>query len=363
MKSPLRILFGSCVLARGHGVSLVIRELALRLRQRMPTALIAVAAMQHDQEYTNSLEEAGIAVLPCRPELAEKVVTAWRPDVFVPHTAPFFTMAPRGARVVVHEHGDPSPQLFGEDRDERERQRLGKQLEVYARADAVVAISEFQRQDLPWPQAQLLYNGCNHVTDLGPKAAEELAIGDEPCFRLGVLSRLDGGEAFYKGFELLQQLTPRLRVAIAGLNLEYCGKISPAQAQKLRAEAWQVHAGVSDEKRNSWLRSCHVVLSPSLWEGFNLPLVEAQALGTMALAFDTGAHPEVTPFICGGLAEMEGLLLALNQDRAMLAQYSADAYRFVRERFDWDQTADALEQLLGSLSPPFRLYQPLKRLS
>jgi len=351
MNYPLRILFGTSVLARGHGVSLVIRELALRLHQLMPRALIAVAAMHRDQDYTTSLVNAGIDVLPCIPELAETVVNAWRPDIFLPHTGQFFAMDPQGARLVVYEHGDPSPQLFVDDRGERERQRLSKQLEVYARADAVVAISDFQRHDLPWPQAKLIYNGCNHVPDYGPKEASQVACGDEPFFRLGVLSRLDGGEAFYKGFELLQQLAPLLRREIGGLKLEYCGKISPAQATILSAEGWQVHAGVSDHERNKWLRSCHVVLSPSLWEGFNLPLVEAQALGTMALAFDTGAHPEVTPHTCGGLAEMQGLLITLNQDRELLAQFSAEAYSFVRDRFDWDKAAVELMQLLSSLSP------------
>jgi glycosyltransferase involved in cell wall biosynthesis len=165
---------------------------------------------------------------------------------------------------------------------------------------------------------------------------------------------LDGGEALYKGFELLQQLAPRLRAAIGGLRLDYCGKISPAQAQCLRDEGWQVHVGVSDAERNRWLRSCHAVVSPSLWEGFNLPLVEAQALGTVALAFDTGSHPEVTPFVCGGLGEMEGLLLALDHDRDLLTRYSAEAYDFVRRRFDWDKAADALALLLAGVLPRFR---------
>ena len=354
MRSPVRLLFGTSVLARGHGVSLVIRELVLRLQRKMPRAIIGVAALQYDPDYAASLEQAGIALLPCRPELAERVVSAWRPDVFLPHTDPFFAMAPQGARVVVHEHGDPSPQLFREDRDERERQRLAKQQEVYARADAVIAISEFQRHDLPWPEALVVYNGCNHVGDQGAKSIQDLSCATERCFRLGVLSRLDGGEAQYKGFELLQQLAPRLRASIEGLKLEYCGKISAEQARLLQSEGWQVHVGVSDWERDRWLRSCHVVLSPSLWEGFNLPLVEAQALGTMALAFDTGAHPEVTPFVCGGLAEMEGLLIALDRDRALLARCSAEAHRFVRQRFDWDQAADLLAQVLSGLVPRFR---------
>ena len=350
MSAPLRILFGTSVLARGHGVSLVIKELAQRLRVLLPKVEIALAALQIGEEEEDTMHELGIKVLPCTADLAEHRVFGWKPDVFIPHTDPFFGMVPKGARIVVHEHGDPSPVLFTGERDERDRQRHRKQAHVYHRADVVLAISEFQRQDLPWPSAQLLYNGCNHVPDLGTKSLSELARTDPPSFRLGVLSRLDGGEACYKGFEILQILAPRLQEKIVGLELEYCGKISHAMTSVLEAEGWRVRSGVTDQQRNDWLRSCHLILSPSLWEGFNLPLVEAQALGTMAVAFDTGAHPEVVPFVCGGIDEMEGLILALDQNRELLCRYSQDAYRFVRDRFNWDHSAEALAKLIVKLT-------------
>ena len=351
MRSSCRILFGTSVLSRGHGVSLVIRELAIRLQTLLPQSEIAVATLQADAEFMQALQDAGIATLNCRPALAERTVNAWKPDIFIPHTDPFFAMVPHGASVVLHEHGDPCPALFGVDRVERELQRLNKQRFVYPESNAVIAISEFQRHDLPWPGAVVIYNGCNHVPDLGVKSLAEINQSPPALFRLGVLSRLEGGEANYKGFELLQQLAPRIRLSIPGLELDYCGKVSSNQAELLRAEGWNVHSGVSDQERNLWLRSCHVVVSPSLWEGFNLPLVEAQALGTMALAFDTGAHAEVTPFVCGGLSEMEGLLIALDRDRELLARHSADSYRFVRSRFDWDKAAQLLLELLIRTRP------------
>ena len=350
MTAPLRILFGTSVLARGHGVSLVIKELVQRLRVLLPNAEIAIAALRIGEEERTSMHEVGITVLPCTADFAEHRVSAWKPDVFLPHTDPFFGMVPKSARIVVHEHGDPSPALFALDRDERDRQRHRKQVDVYHHADVVLAISEFQRQDLPWPSAQLLYNGCNHVPDLGAKSWSDLARTDPPSFRLGVLSRLDGGEALYKGFEILQILAPRLKEKILGLELEYCGKISPSMISVLEAEGWRVRSGVTDQQRNDWLRSCHLILSPSLWEGFNLPLVEAQALGSMAVAFDTGAHPEVVPFVCGGIDEMEGLIVALDQNRELLCQYSQDAYKFVRDRFNWDHSAEALAQLILKLT-------------
>jgi glycosyltransferase involved in cell wall biosynthesis len=52
---------------------------------------------------------------------------------------------------------------------------------------------------------------------------------------------------------------------------------------------------------------CPLGLSPTLWEGFNLPIVEMQELGRPALAFNLGAHPEVIAhpwLLCDTAAEM-----------------------------------------------------------
>jgi len=52
---------------------------------------------------------------------------------------------------------------------------------------------------------------------------------------------------------------------------------------------------------------CSLGLSPSLWEGFNLPIVEMQQLNRPALAFNLGAHPEVIAhpwLLCDSTEEM-----------------------------------------------------------
>ena len=342
----MRILFATSVLARGHGVSLVISQLAKHIKKSDPDTEIGIAAISHDLEYAELLDSCSIAVIPCSHASAERVIRNWCADVFIPHTDPFFSIAPAGSRIIVYEHGDPSPYLFASDQRERHQQRLAKQQSVYGAADAVVAISEFQRHDLPWPQASVIYNGCDHVSDFGHKSRIDFAHDSDSLFRIGVLSRLDGGEAQYKGFEILRELKPSLEARIPNLSLEYCGKISSAHAESLRSEGWSVYSGVSNQERDQWLRRCHLTISPSLWEGFNLPLVESQALGTIALAFDTGAHPEVTPFVCGNISEMAGLVFALHQDRDLLERYSVLAYQFARNRFKWEISADLLMKVV-----------------
>lgn len=50
---------------------------------------------------------------------------------------------------------------------------------------------------------------------------------------------------------------------------------------------------VSDEELPYYYAACDVYSTASLWEGFNLPVVEAQACGKLVAAFDIGAHREV----------------------------------------------------------------------
>jgi 1,2-diacylglycerol 3-alpha-glucosyltransferase len=50
---------------------------------------------------------------------------------------------------------------------------------------------------------------------------------------------------------------------------------------------------VSDEELPYYYAACDAYATASLWEGFNLPLVEAQACGKAVVAFKIGPHPEV----------------------------------------------------------------------
>jgi len=50
---------------------------------------------------------------------------------------------------------------------------------------------------------------------------------------------------------------------------------------------------IPDEELQEFYSACDVYVSASLWEGFNLPLAEAQACGKPVVAFDLCSHPEV----------------------------------------------------------------------
>ena len=50
---------------------------------------------------------------------------------------------------------------------------------------------------------------------------------------------------------------------------------------------------ISDEEMASHYAISNVYATCSLWEGFNLPIIEAQSLHIPVVAFDLGPHPEV----------------------------------------------------------------------
>ena len=50
---------------------------------------------------------------------------------------------------------------------------------------------------------------------------------------------------------------------------------------------------VEDEELPFYYGACDLYVTASLWEGFNLPIVEAQACGRKVVAFDVCSHPEV----------------------------------------------------------------------
>lgn len=84
--------------------------------------------------------------------------------------------------------------------------------------------------------------------------------------------------------------------------------------------------------------------SPTLWEGFDLPLGEMQYLNRYMFVLNIGAHPEVVSneyFLCESIDELSDKLVdALNGNVPFnTAQFETFCEKF-RERFTWQNCAD-----------------------
>lgn len=331
-------------LSRGFGLAEVVNALSRELGSLGIPVIVGV--MDEDRTFSDVDARQVPADAAAITRLAAKVGAT----VVVAHGSPYLEILPDlPLGTIAYEHGDPTPEMFGDDAAERRRMVNRKQTAVYPRVDAVVAISEFIRHDIDWPSATVITNGVDHIPDQGRKTLVPPRPADKPL-RVGTLMRLGPGEVRYKGNDLLPLIREQAQVRLA--SFEVMGSGTETDAAALRSAGFVVHLNTTDEQRLAFLRGIDVFVTASRWEGCNLPLLEAQSLGTPGLAFDTGAHPEFTPFVFSSVALMAHQLAAYGLDPGGLLRDHGDAaYEFVRSRFTWEAAALRLVTLINRVDP------------
>lgn len=338
------VLILTVIMRRGFGVAVCVEE--LRRRWERQGIRVVVGCSELDAHLG-----AGAMVVPADAGAVIAVARQIGATAVVAATSPYFEVLPAvkgaGFPCWAWEHGDPPPFLFGSDRETRAAIIARKLAEVYPRIDGVVAISDYVRRSIRWPRALVVRDGCDHVEDRGAKGLGDLPVAPDGL-RIGTLFRLNAAEASYKGRGLLLDLVRQSRERLPGVTWSVMGRGSPEDARPYADLGMTVHANASDAERLAYLRGLDLFISPSQWEGFNLPLVEAAAAGTPAIAFDAGAHPEVTPLLFASTRQLLAFLEEVQRRPDLhLPHWSTLCYRYVRSRFSWDQTAADLQQILG----------------
>jgi len=111
----------------------------------------------------------------------------------------------------------------------------------------------------------------------------------------------------------------------------------------------------NEEQKYSLLRRAHVVLVPSIREGWGLVVTEANAVGTPAIAYNVhGLKDSVIDGETGILIKdrseesLAHAAITLLSDRDLLRKYSENALAFSK-RFTWDHAAKEFERIMDSL--------------
>lgn len=340
MNKKLTIVQLTVRMGIGYGTSVVVEELTKQFVRYGHRVIIGC------EEKAETNPDLDVRVVEPTPEALRALAEDNNADIVIAHSTPFFELLPwmkPFALCFCWEHGDPSPDFFPYDAQERVTIKDHKQRFVYPAVDGVIAISEFIRNNISWPKSIVIYNGIDYVPDWGPKES----VGSRRL-RIGTLMRLGKGENFYKGSEEFLELVARCQESI-NHELEFfvAGKGTIEDARIFEKAGIKTLRNISDHDKHLYLRNLDVFVSCSLWEGFNLPLAEAQALGTVGLAFDMGAHPEVTPYLCSRYEDAIALIERFVDDPEFLCRASSRCYRFVRNRFQWVIAAERFLELVG----------------
>jgi O-antigen biosynthesis protein len=335
-------LFLTYRMTLGWGVDVAVANIA---QQMMAMGYkVTIGCLDKDDFY----DGLDIVVLKNDQHSVDELIKKIGCDCVVAHTSPFFEMLPKLGSAIpkwAMEYGDPTPEFFPLDGKERSHIKHDKMINCYPFVDGVIGISKFIRSDIQWPSAKIVYMGCDHAPDRGPKGLFDFDQRPDALLKVGTLMRLGKGESHYKGNQLFLELVAKCKKENKTAQFYVMGRGTPEDAHFFESMGIEVHLNAPDDKKWDYLRGLDIFISPSQWEGFNLPLAEAQALGTIGLAFDTGAHPEVTPHIVSSVDEAAALIQQMAQNKTLLLQESAFAYRFVRNQFSWKKSAVDLLQI------------------
>jgi len=171
-----------------------------------------------------------------------------------------------------------------------------------AKVDHTVCVSHATKRgllayvDIPEERVSVIHNAI--FQPLESASAEARA---ELRTRLGLPAEapliLHVGRNFYKNRETVLDVATRVRAERPEVHLVMAGDLTSAlQAQAARlglGEALHVLPRVAREDMATLYTTASVLLFPSLYEGFGLPVLEAQMCGTPVVCSDAGALPEV----------------------------------------------------------------------
>lgn len=175
-------------------------------------------------------------------------------------------------------------------------------------ADVVVCVSENTRKDLlhylpniDKDKIRVVHNGVSD--DFYPIDGAER--GDRLLYV--------GSRAKYKNFDFVVEA-----LSETSYYLDICGATLSIQEQeflnrKLGSDRYKVYSDVNNHRLNELYNQAKCLIYPSSYEGFGLPIIEAQKTGCPVIALNASSIPDVigeTPLLLNELSQKE-LLSAL----------------------------------------------------
>jgi glycosyltransferase involved in cell wall biosynthesis len=175
------------------------------------------------------------------------------------------------------------------------------------RAARVLTVSEFSRKriqaayNIPSERIEVIHNAVSpHFRAVPPKAAfhtisEKFGVQWPYVLSVGDLQPRKNQIGLIEAFEELIRNYPQLphHLVLVGKPTWFAPRVYEAAAKSGVAERIHFTDCVNDEDLLHLYNAAELVVYPSFYEGFGLPILEAQACGRAVACSNTSAMPEV----------------------------------------------------------------------
>jgi GT2 family glycosyltransferase len=301
----LRILMLSSTHQVGHGVAVVVDLQARHLASLGHKVFVGGPIGTREFAYENCQR-----VYLNDPKEAAVFAMQYGMDCVVMHTPPFYSSVRwlgSGVKTLAYDYGEPDPDFFP-DGDER-RSQLFEKAFCLEMADAIYAISEAVKNEAPHQNVGVIPLGNSHLAtwhqDFSARRASVRAARrwEDKIVVLNVC-RFHEGERYYKGIDEYCALKDRLQDrADNAPSVVFClaGKGSESDVEDMQARGLSVFANVSDEELVDLYCAADIYVNFSKWEGYNLGIGQALAMGLPVLASDIPAHRAFNVFTTNDL--------------------------------------------------------------
>jgi glycosyltransferase involved in cell wall biosynthesis len=165
-----------------------------------------------------------------------------------------------------------------------------------------------------------------------------------------------------RAFSHIRQSHPCARLAIIGTGPER----SPLEALARRLDQPVTFLGqVSDAEKVTWLNRAHLLLNPSLKEGWGMVATEAMATGTVPVVSDVAGHRDSVPTHCGvrvpygDVAALARAVTDLLRDPVTYRRLRYRGFAWA-QRLGWESCAQEVEDVLTQAAGQVTAERPLQ---
>jgi len=326
--SSLRVLMLSITHEVGHGVAVVLHEQSVDLAKRGFEVFVGGPLGRNELIY-----EGCHRVYLDDPQEAACFAFENDIDCIMSHTPPFFAVVRwlgSWPRSIIYDYGEPNPDLFSDDVAARRTVLTDKRF-CYRLADRTFAISRSVQAESGYPDMGVIRLGNSHlaVWDSDMEARRKLVRMkldvDDKLLVLNVC-RFHRTERRYKGVDIYADALWELGLTRRDLRekavFALCGKCGKEDVREMEELGLRVFPNVSDGELIDLYAAADVYMNFSSWEGYNLGIGQALALGLPVIASDIPAHREFPIYTSNDMTMIVRELCTLADNQSTRASLS-----------------------------------------